>query len=118
MTTTINGQVYGYGTIGHTSVHHLFRGETRLGGPPLCDPDKVCGRVLVNADPDKVCGRCLKVLFGLDTTRPGTLPFDQRQKGAAEMKQTWEWLAWHNEQAAYYAWKCWLELSKPIGGQR
>ncbi len=111
---------YGYGTIGHTSSHHAFLGGYADGKPPVFDPAKRGGRIIINPDPDKMCGRCEAIVAGLDPASPkdSTLPPDQRQRAATEMEQSYRWLAWHHDPAALHALRCWLELSKPIGGQR
>jgi hypothetical protein len=131
MTMTAPGRVYSYGTIGHTSSHHAF---PPWQGPydqanlpraqklniPLCDPSKRGGRQIQSPDPDKFCGKCEAVMFGLPLTVPSmsALPPTDRQRIVADIRYMAEYLTSCRDPAALHAWRCWRELSKPLGGQR
>lgn len=118
--TTTSEKVYGYGTIGHTSMHHAFLGGFAVGKPPVCDPAKRGGRIIQNPDPNKMCGRCEAIMFGLDPSTPmmSTLPPADRHRVIADVRHLAEYLTSCHDPAALHAWRCWQELAKPLGGRR
>lgn len=72
--------VYSYGTVGHTSMHHVILGEWQGPGDqstwakrekrntPLCDRAKRCGRVIKAPDPAKLCGACRQLVIQAGNT--------------------------------------------------
>jgi hypothetical protein len=61
---------YGWGTIGHTSMHHAFAGGFEVGKAPACDPAKRGGRIIQRPDPDKTCGKCRRLVERAEDDRP------------------------------------------------
>lgn len=69
----ISENEYGFGTVGHTSVHHVVAGgwqgdsdqsswgDGRL-NIPMCAPGKRCSRRIVEPDQDKLCRACARAL--------------------------------------------------------
>lgn len=112
--------IYGYGTIGHTSMHHAFAGRFEVGKPPICDQTKRGGRIIVNPDPDKMCGKCEAIMFGMDPFSPAqsSLPPADRYQAITNVRGLAEHLTAHHDPAALHAWRCWQELIKPLGGNR
>lgn len=76
---------FSYGTVGHTSMHHVIAGAwqgeddqtfvpkaERL-NVPLCDDHKRCARVIRVPDPHKLCGRCMIVKDHMDQAADASL---------------------------------------------
>lgn len=98
--------VYSYGTIGHTSMHHIFDGPWQ--GPwdqsglakadrpniPVCDPGKRGSRGIAAPDRHKMCGRCLTWLAARKAPGGWTAPSLQEVKLSSLRFANYHRLSW------------------------